>query len=388
MILDFGIKKIQPNHDMHFFYNAPDFYHDVIEKINQAKFFVLLETYIFHPDKVGNQFFEALIKASRRGVKVNLVLDKLGSNLITQKIQQDLKKEGVYLHFFGKLRVSKFLRRQFFIGRRLHHKVIIIDNKDAYVGGINIGEEFLNWFDFAVRINGPSVNDLYRICYRYLPKTAKKALKKISIHNSDQGTILARVISNDSLLEVKGINQQLKSYLKDATQEVIIISAYLFPSKRFRKMIYSLAQKGVKVVLFCNHREDVPLITLATQYYYHSFLKSGVEIYEWMPNVLHGKAFIIDGKILSLGSYNFNYMSYFTNIELNLEIYDRSKIREFESEVLNLMEGNVHGVTLDNLDQRILKKFQRWLAYLIVRIVSVISVIIIRNTSKVSLDDI
>lgn len=388
MILDYGIKKIQLNHSIEYFYNAPSFYDDLVNEINQAKFFIIFQTYIFNPDKVGNRILDALINASKRGVKVNLVVDTLGSNLMTKEIQMNLKKEGVYLHFFGRLRLSRILRRQYFIGRRMHHKVVVIDNKKAFVGGINIGEEFLNWFDFAVKIDGPSVNDLFKIVFRYLPKNAKRAHRKIEIKNSDQGNLKARVISNDSLLQVRGINQQLKHYFKDAKQEVIIISAYLFPSKRFRKMIYDLQAKGVKVVLFCNHREDVPLITLATQYYYDSFLKAGVEIYEWMPSVLHGKAFMIDGKILSIGSYNFNYMSYFTNIELNLEIYDHSKIREFESEVLNCMEGNVISITKENLDQRWLVKIKRWFAHKIVRFVSIISVVFIKNTPKVHLDDI
>lgn len=104
------------------------------------------------------------------------------------------------------------------------------------------------------------------------------------------------------------------SYLR---KEIFIISAYFFPSPKFLKKLYEVSQRGVKIRVLCNYQTDIPLLSHATSFYYKILLKNNIEVLEWLPSVLHGKAAIIDDEILSLGSYNLNYMSYYTNIELN-----------------------------------------------------------------------
>jgi len=267
---------------------------------------------------------------------------------------------------------------------------LLIDRKIALVGGINIGEPFLDWFDFAVKVQGPTCEDIHKICYNYLKLSMKRQVRKLSKVRWGTGMSLIplRVVGNDSLLQINGLNRCLKKYFTMADQEVIIISAYFFPSRNFRKLLYNLVDKGVKVKVICGHLSDVRIMQYATTYYYESLIKKGIELQEWMPSILHGKAFIIDDEVLSVGSYNFNYMSYFTNIEMNVEIYDKLKIKEFKDVVLKNFEKNTRKISLDTISQTFKAKTIRFFAYWMVRFFSIISVIFIRNTPSVKLDEI
>lgn len=368
--------------------NAQEFYQELLKLIDEAKFSIHLQTYIFKNDEIGRRVVNALKRAVDRGVRVYFMVDRLGSTDLPPQFAKDLKKAKVRFHFFGKLRWLKFLSKAYFVGRRLHHKVFVVDEKTAIIGGINIGEEFLTWFDFAVKIEGESVNDILKAAFRYWPFFIRRKLLRRLRPIPPEGDILANVITNDGLMSVERINRRYDAYLKIAKNEIFIISAYFFPSPKFLKKLYQVSQRGVKIKVLCNFKTDIPLLAQATSYYYKTLLKNNIEVIEWLPTVLHGKAAIIDDEILSLGSYNLNYMSYYTNIELNLEIVSSTIARQFKKNVEESMKGKIRIITPELLPNKWTSRIASYIAYKIVRFISIISVIFVNNTKRISADDI
>jgi cardiolipin synthase len=389
-MMNLGLKNIRFNHSVDYYYSAETYYQEMVNLIDKAQTSIILQTYIFHADEVGNLIIDRLKKAAQRGVVVTMVVDRLGSSSLPNNMRDILAANKINFGFFGNIKYRRILNREYFIGRRMHHKVLLIDRKTSLIGGINIGEPFLDWFDFAVKVQGPTCEDIHKICYNYLKLSMKKQVRKLSKVRWGTGMNLIplRVVGNDSLLQINGLNRCLKKYFTMADQEVIIISAYFFPSRNFRKLLYNLVDKGVRVKVICGHLSDVRIMQYATTYYYEGLIKKGIELQEWMPSILHGKAFIIDDEVLSVGSYNFNYMSYFTNIEMNVEIYDKLKIKEFKDTVLKNMENNTRKISLDTIPQTFKARTIRFFAFWMVRFFSIISVIFIRNTPSVKLDEI
>lgn len=389
-MINVTLKNNRLNQQIEYFFSASDYYQEMINMIDHAQTSIMIQTYIFYNDKVGGKIIAHLKKAAARGVVVSLVVDRLGSSTLPNNFREELAPFKVNFGFFGNIKYRKILNRQYFVGRRMHHKVLLVDRRTALIGGINIGEPFLEWFDFAIKVYGPSCEDIFKVCYRYLKRSMKTDIKqqgKIK-WGTGLGLISSRVVSNDSLLQVTGINRSINHYLKCCKKEVIIISSYFFPSRKIRKMIYQLASEGVKVRVICGHLSDVKIMQYATAFYYETFLKKGVIVEEWMPSILHGKAFVLDDDILSIGSYNFNYMSYLTNIELNFEVYDKSKISLFKQQLNQQLEGKTKKISLETIPQDPKSKLMRLFAFLLVRFISIISIIFIRNTPSVSLDEI
>lgn len=368
--------------------DASQFNQEMIKLIDTAKTSIHLQTYIFKNDEIGRRVVNALKRAVERRVKVYFMVDRLGSSDLTRQFAKDLKKSKIRFHFFGKLRWMKVLSRSYFVGRRLHHKVFVVDDKTAIIGGINIGEEFLNWYDFAVKFEGESVHDILKAVYKYWPFFIRRKLLKRLKPMQPDGDIFANIITNDGLMSVERINRRYEAYLKLAKKEIFIISAYFFPSPKFLKKLYEVSKRGVKIRVLCNYKTDIPLLSHATSFYYKTLLENNIEVIEWLPSVLHGKAAIIDDEILSIGSYNLNYMSYYTNIELNLEIVSSIRTRQFKKSVEESMLNHVRVITKDLLPNTLFSRFLSYVAFKIVRFVSIVSVIFVKNTKRISADDI
>lgn len=370
-----------------FFYDAHSFYEKYIGLINSAKVSIHLQTYIFENDQVGKRVVSALKAAVKRGVQVYVLLDRLGSSSLSKEFVNDLKAANINLNFFGAFRWFKFLSKKYFIGRRLHHKLLLVDFEKSLVGGINIGEDFLTWFDFGVLIQGESCYEIYRACLRCLPFYLRQGLKNECPTKISRSNSLLRILINDGLYYKKNIHDRLNFYLKNAKSEIFIISAYFFPNQRLIRKLKRLTKRGVKIKVLCNHLSDVPFINNATRFHYLGLLKSGVEIYEWTPSVLHGKAIIVDHSFLNLGSYNINYMGQFTNVELNVEVLNKEDIWHFYGSLEGLLSGNTKQFSIEDFKGNVFQTILFFISYLIVRLVSIVSVIFVHDSKKLSLDD-
>src|ERR1035437_3648951 len=161
------IRTYRPENTVKWVSSGEPFFKALFKIISEANEILHFQFYIFDDDEIGMQTIELLIKASERGVKVFVVVDAFGSNSLSKHQEVEMKKAGINFRRFAPLVENKFI----FIGRRLHHKIVVADNKIALVGGINIADKYRGfnepaWVDFALLIHGDLCNNLAKICYR------------------------------------------------------------------------------------------------------------------------------------------------------------------------------------------------------------------------------
>jgi cardiolipin synthase len=284
-----------------------------------------LQTYVFDLDTVGIKVCHELIQAAQKGVSVFLVIDSVGSKEFTDNMEFQLVSAGVHFFRFNGIRL-KWLHRW---GRRLHHKVLLIDYSFCFVGGINVQSAYdagvvIPRLDFAAYLEGPIALKLGLYCEKILKKAYGKKIHFLKVHPKtewDARGLDVSLLVNDWVFGYKKIDKQYTRLISEATRDITIINPYFFPRRRFMKLLVESAKRGVRVRLILPTVSDWPSYILASEYLYSYFLKNNVEIYQWKKSVLHGKLASVDGQWVTIGSYNLNYTSYLQNLEVNVNIH-------------------------------------------------------------------
>lgn len=342
---------------------------EMLEKlIDEAREEIHFQVYIFLPDKTGLRIANALLRASLRGVKIFLLIDAFGSADFPSEIQQQLQQAGAEIKRYGPL----FKGGRFHIGRRLHRKVIIFDRKKAIVAGLNISDNYNDipgrkaWLDFAVIVEGVVVSKLYSICLQRWIKKPLRALplKKILTSQKTLSTII-RVRQNDMIRGLNEANASCRREIKNAMHTLFIVGGYFLPGGRVRRLLRHAVSRGVRVKIILAAESDVAIQRNAIQYLYQWMLRNGIQIYEYLPSNVHGKALIADKKIVLVGSYDMNNLSTYSNIELNLDIPSEPLAASFQSELEKIAMTDCRLIGAEELYRRtnIWKRFKYWFSY-------------------------
>jgi cardiolipin synthase len=309
------------------FYQEGDLYYEkILSLIRSASKCIHLQTYIFEVDQIGRRVYRELIDAAKRGVEVCVLVDSIGSRNLTPEAEEDMKAAGIRFCRFNGIQI-KWLYRW---GRRLHHKILLIDYREAMIGGINvlyacIPGSSIPQLDFAVNLKGPATIELAKYCQVIFKKACKHDRPIVPINDYieiDNGYEVGISI-NDWIHGRSLITKQYTRITKEAKEQITIINSYFFPRKKFMRQLVAAARRGVKVKLILPKYSDWPSYILASEYLYNYFLKGGVEIYQWNKSVLHGKLATVDDNWSTIGSFNLNYTSYQQNLEMNVDIYSK-----------------------------------------------------------------
>lgn len=329
--------------------NGSDFFPALLQAMNGAHKSILLESYIYENDEIGQSVSHALIKAARSGIKVHLTLDGFGSaTFLKSALRDEVEQAGVNLHIYHPLRFWQIPHMHL---RRLHRKLAVIDDKHAFIGGINIqddlraGPVLLPYprTDFAVKLEGPIVESINLTMRRLIARLELKALvykawflrsinfrqtlhkawkalrrksKKTPATNPEGLAI--QLIERDNLRNRRTIEQAYLEAIRHAQKNILICNAYFFPGKKLSTAIKQAAQRGVKVKLLLQGKEEYYFQHLATQALYDDLLGAGIEIYEFTPSFLHAKVAVIDDDWSTVGSSNLDPFSLLLAREANI----------------------------------------------------------------------
>jgi cardiolipin synthase len=340
--------------------------------INKARHSIHLQTYIFEEDDTGKPVLNALINAANRGVKVSLVLDGYASQGFSRHTVAQLNKAGIRFHFFSPTLKSK----HFYFGRRLHHKVVVVDSEQALVGGINISNHYNDtveqraWLDYALFVKGPIAQELEKICEdirRFeIRQSLKNRVQRKRLLPEKSVPITVRV--NDWVRGKKEITLTYLRMLRNAQSHITIMSSYMLPGKVLLYNLRKAADRGVKIRLIMAGMSDVWLAKYAERFMYRWLLTKNIEIYEYQPNVLHAKMAICDSEWLTIGSYNVNNISAYASIELNLVVYNPAFAKQTE-EHLETIINDCRKITKEELKRStLLQRLLQRSAYDIFRI--------------------
>jgi cardiolipin synthase A/B len=344
------------------------FFRELERLINETQEEIHLQIYIFEPDETGSRIANALLQAALRGVKIFLLVDAFGSANFPASMQKQLQDAGVKMKRYGPL----FESGTFHIGRRLHRKVIVFDRKKAIVAGLNLSNNYNDtpakkaWLDFAVFVEGNIVARLYAICLqRWIRKPMRMIpLKKILSAKKTFSSIV-RVRQNDMLRGLNEANASCRREIKNATESLFIVGGYFLPGGRVRRLLRHAVSRGVTVKIILAAESDVTIQRNAIQYLYHWMLRHHIQIYEYQPSNVHGKALVADKKIVLVGSYDMNNLSTYSNIELNLDIPNERLAAAFHDELEKIAASDCRLVSVEELYRRtnLWTRFTHWLSY-------------------------
>jgi len=295
---------------------GPEAFPRMLAAIEAAQDAVHLEVYAFALDRTGERFAEALAAAARRGVRVRVVVDGVGSALDGRALAVQLESAGAQVRIYNPLRM--LLLGRF---RRNHRKVLVVDGEVAFVGGVNIGDEYAApladgggaWADLVAEVRGPACAGLEARLGRGHPPP--RGPVRIWLSGIGGGWPLRR--------------RYLKS-IGAARRTVSIAHGYFLPDRRLVRTITAAARRRVEVTLLLPGVSDIPFARQAAARLYGRLLRAGVRIYEWERSVLHAKAAAMDGERLLLGSFNLDPLS-LANLETLLEAHEAGAAREGET---------------------------------------------------------
>ena len=356
-------------------YSGKDYFARLEAIIRDAQFEIHLQMYLFENDATGKRIVAALKEAALRKVEIYVLLDGLGSLSFPDELLKDLKFSGINIRFFAPL----FSTYTFYLGRRLHRKVVVADAKVALVGGINIADKYHGsttekpWLDYAVQLNGEIAKPLQQLCRdKYFKKRELKNTKIKSTFQIQNDTSV-RILQNDWL---KGKNEICDGYIKSirqAKKEIIIIGSYFLPGIRIIQALKKASKNKVTIKLILSGKSDLPMTRRATCFLYDKLLKYNIELYEWDQSVLHGKVAVIDENWSTIGSFNLNNLSSYGSLEMNVEIRSRSFSSEFRTH-LNGVISQCQSITKESLKTKttIMTKFINLFSYVITRMIELV----------------
>lgn len=311
----------------------------MIEDIRRARASINLESFICSSGRVCEEFIDALEERARAGVKVHILLDWMGSNELDQTHEERLKQSGIQVVKYRKPHWYTLPR----LNNRSHRKILVIDGKVGFTGGIGIADQWLHgrnglppWRDFHYRLEGPVVANMQAAFLENWLKSHAKVLEGASYFPElpPQGTITAQAFTSSA----DGIEAVRLTYLLSiacAKQHIRILNAYFVPDRALVQALVRAFRRGVMIeIIVPGERTDQRFVREVSRSSWKKLLRSGIRIYEYQPTMHHGKLLIIDDSWVSIGSANCDSRSFGIDDEMNINIFDRA----FAAEQISLFE--------------------------------------------------
>lgn len=306
---------------------------DVLKSLRAAKHHIHIEYYIYANDTIGNQLAQVLIEKAKEGVEVRFIYDDFGSRDIRKNIARKLREEGVEAYPFYKINLIMFANR---LNYRNHRKIIVVDGKVGYIGGINVSDNYINnddkdklfWRDTHLKIVGTSVVNLQTT---FLTDWNFCANQKIPystnyfpLENETEhyGNHLVQIVSSGPDSKYPKIKFTLIQAILNAKHEICITSPYFIPDKSFLDALNIAALSGIEVKMLLPCKSDSFIVNTTTQSYFQELMNAGVKIYTYNKGFVHAKTMVCDQKIAIIGTANLDNRSFDLNFEINAIVYD------------------------------------------------------------------
>jgi len=328
------------------------YYPRVFEAMAQAQEEILLETFIIYDDKVGQQLQQVLIEAAQRGVRVELAADGYGTADLPDAFLAAMTEAGVSFHAFDPQPRLAGMRTNLF--RRLHRKIVVVDGKRAFIGGINYSADHLEDFgpmakqDYAVEVCGPVVAQVHASSRRLMapvldpPSEVRPAV-------ASAGSASAVLVERDNARRSTEIEACYLEAFRSARQRIVVANAYFFPGYRLLREMRNAARRGVEVTLILQGQPDMRWVRALSRLLYNYLLRDGVHIHEYCQRPLHGKVALVDDQWSTVGSSNLDPLSLSFNLEANLLIRDRAFNQHLYQHLTGLASEQCKRVTLERM---------------------------------------
>ena len=332
-----GAGQVTSDNSVRLFTDGNDKFVSLEEDIIDARKFVHLEYYIIRRDELGDRIVSLLAQKAAEGVEVRLLVDALGFNT-GLSARRRLRNAGGKVAVFHSTATCLLSPRK---NNRNHRKIAVIDGRVSYIGGFNIGDEYLGkgkfggWRDSAVRIEGSATNALshrFNLDWRYACREDLTDNHNYYSPGSDEaGTPVQAVMGGPDVGRDNPIAFQYLMMVENAERTLFIHTPYLDPNQACLMALRSAAMRGVDVRIIIPDVGDHPFVYWSNRKYAYEAMRSGVRVYEYHGGFVHSKTIVADGRVCSVGSANFDDRSMSLNFEGNALIFSCELGREMDS---------------------------------------------------------
>ena len=342
----------------------------MMDAIESAKSSVLMEMYIWADDRTGNQFREVLIDRAKHGCTVRVIYDAVGSFSLPGHFVDSMQEAGIEVIQYHP--VAPW-RPRWGLNRRDHKKILVVDDRIGFTGGINLSDENLPveqggkaWFDWHVGLEGPAVHDL-ALAFRHTwirEGGTPYPPPRIPPPYLGRNVLAVQVISNVKLKDRWRMHRAYLWAIGHAERDICIMNSYFVPERSLRRAFRNAAARGVSVRVIVPRVSDVPPVAHASRHLHKRLIQHKIRVFEWPPErMMHAKLGVIDDVWSTIGSYNLDHRSLHLNLEVGLVALDErlgADLREqFEKDIARCTE-----VTVAMLNARSpWQKFLDWFWY-------------------------
>jgi cardiolipin synthase len=320
-------------HTLHLFDDGNSVFREMLYDIEQATESILLETYIFERDDVGMAFKRALIRKAREGVRVYVIFDGIGTLHVPSRFKSFGRRRNIRVFEFGRLHsLQSYFDLRMWV--RDHRKILVVDGKIAYLGGMNIGRSYARtWRDTHLKIAGPMAGnvarefiDLWNEHYERHP---------ITLPYVDATDDVIGICGNDPFKNVLPIRQTYIDAINAASRNIYISNAYFLPDSGILQALFDARQRGVDVQVMFPEISDNIVVDWITRGIATDLLRGGIRVLQYCGTMLHSKTMTVDGEWSTVGSANLDGRSLTSNYEINATIKDAAFARQMEAVFLN-----------------------------------------------------
>lgn len=303
-------------------------YAAIFSEIESARDYILIQYFIIEDDEIGREFKRALISKARAGVRIYLLFDEIGCLGLPNAYLRELKDAGVEVSPFN---TTKGIRNRFQLNFRNHRKVVVVDGRAAYTGGLNIGDEYLgrgesfgHWRDTHVCVRGPAVQAMqFAFIEDWYWATHEVPALNWSPARSESGDKSVLVIPSGPADDLETCGLFFVHAIHSAKKRVWIASPYFVPNSKVVAALQIAALRGVDVRILMPEKADHVLVWLSSFSYYNETEPFGVRLFRYQPGFLHQKTMLVDDEIAAVGTANLDNRSFRLNFELTLLIVDQ-----------------------------------------------------------------
>lgn len=350
-------RPLVPGNALQPLHNGEGAFPSMLKAIEEANSSICLSTYIFESNQTGRKFAEALVDAAKRGVEVRVLIDALGDRYTLPSIRRYFKKTPVRIERFLP---PSLMGRGIFFNLRNHRKIMVVDGRQGFVGGMNIGDRHLaedrenkrRVIGLHFALTGPAVSQLEDAFNEdWTFTTGEEVVDKPKVDPELPGNALCRGISAGPNEDFEKLYWILIGALNCARRNIRIMTPYFIPDRALISAIDAAALRGVDVEIVLPGKNNLPYVGWAMNAYLWEMLQYKTRIYYLPPPFVHSKLFVVDDYYVLVGSSNLDPRSMRLNFEFNVEVYDHS-LAVYLADHFDQMKKDAHSVSLEEVDSR------------------------------------
>lgn len=355
-----GTQILPEEINWHFYLSGREAWTAMLDACERADKSIDFEQYVFSNDEISQKFVELFIRKQKAGVRVRVLCDTVGGwALFNSSLPREMRESGVDIRFFNVVspwRIGSFFSWFF----RDHRKILVIDGKIGFTGGVGIRNEMASWRDTHVKVSGPIVLEMERAFNELWAQAAEKdilsRIKKIKTYAKGFHFVI-----NAPYWRKRFIYHDMVEAIRSAQKYIYLTTPYLVPDNRFLRILRLAVQRGVDVRIIVPKQSNMPFVERASQAHFDMLLEPGVRIFQYHHGFLHAKTAVIDDEWATVGSFNLDSLSFTYNYEANIVSTENTFIDEVKKHFANDLKYTRELSLAEWRARPFVAKFREWL---------------------------